>query len=53
MFHFNRLDLDAADLFSKLLIYDKDKRLVAEPAMVHPYFSSLGSEISRLNPSKY
>ncbi|XP_067932601.1 cyclin-dependent kinase 18-like [Watersipora subatra] len=47
-----RFDTDAADLFSKLLIYNKDKRIVAQPAMLHPYFSSLGSHATLLSPTE-
>ena len=43
-----RFDADAADLFGKFLLYDKDKRMVAEPAMLHPYFQSLGPHIAKL-----
>ncbi|KAF6029062.1 CDK17 [Bugula neritina] len=45
-----RFDLDAADLFSKLLNYDKEKRMVAQPAMSHPYFKCFGSKAAHLPP---
>lgn len=48
-----RFDADAADIFSKLLLYDKDKRMVAQPAMSHPYFKSLGPAAVTLMPRKF
>ena len=50
--YFDRFDSDAADLFSKLLHYDKDRRIIAQPAMSHPYFNSLGSQATLLSPSE-
>lgn len=47
-----RFDGDAADLFSKLLLYDKDKRMVADPAMSHSYFRSLTRGAVTLLPRK-
>jgi len=48
-----RFDLDAADLFSKLLNYDKEKRMVAQPAMSHPYFKCFGSKAAHLPPGMF
>lgn len=48
----DRFDWDAADLFSKLLIYNKNKRIVAQPAMSHTYFRSLGSQVIHLDSGK-
>lgn len=44
-----RFDAQAADLFSKLLLYDTKKRILAEPAQAHAYFRSLGNEVQHLD----
>uniref|UniRef100_T1J4D4 cyclin-dependent kinase n=1 Tax=Strigamia maritima TaxID=126957 RepID=T1J4D4_STRMM len=43
-----RLDNDAQDLINKFLCYEAKKRISAQDAMVHQYFSCLGANLHKL-----
>jgi serine/threonine protein kinase len=47
-----RLDADGIDLVTRLLLYDTRKRITANLAIAHDYFSSLGLQVHTLTDSK-
>ncbi|KPP74426.1 cyclin-dependent kinase 17-like, partial [Scleropages formosus] len=46
--HAPRIDSDGHDLLSQLLQFEAKKRMLAEEALRHPYFRSLGEQVQTL-----
>uniref|UniRef100_A0A8C9TIM1 cyclin-dependent kinase n=1 Tax=Scleropages formosus TaxID=113540 RepID=A0A8C9TIM1_SCLFO len=51
--HAPRIDSDGHDLLSQLLQFEAKKRMLAEEALRHPYFRSLGEQVQTLPDSEF